>query len=150
VSEKNVQRITDVDKVASLLKDTSIFRQAGKEDLRALLKAAIQRTIPAGTKIVSEGSEGIGFYLIIEGTAQVSKAGSTLATLEGGNFFGELSCIDGAPRTADVIAATDVTCLVIPQWEMNNALESSPGVAQSMFRELVRRLRASNETLDEL
>jgi CRP/FNR family cyclic AMP-dependent transcriptional regulator len=150
VNERNVQRITDVDAVVSLLKNTSIFRQAGEDDLRALLKAAIQRKAHAGTKIVEEGKEGIGFYLIIDGTAEVSKAGSKLATLEAGNFFGELSCIDGAARTADVIAATDVTCLVIPQWEMNNALESSPGVAQSMFRELVRRLRASNESLDTL
>jgi len=147
VNERNVQRITNVDKVVSLLKGTSIFRQAAEDDLKALLKAAIQRSIPAGTKIVTEGSEGIGFYLIIEGTAEVSKVGATLATLDTGNFFGELSCIDGAARTADVIAATDVTCLVIPQWEMNNALESSPGVAQSMFRELVRRLRTSNEGL---
>jgi CRP/FNR family cyclic AMP-dependent transcriptional regulator len=150
VNERNVQRITDVDKVVSILKGTSIFRQASEDDLRALLKAAIQRTASAGTKIVEEGKEGIGFYLIIDGTAEVSKHGTTLATLETGNFFGELSCIDGAPRTADVIAASDVTCLVIPQWEMNNVLESSPGVAQSMFRELVRRLRASNETLDTL
>jgi CRP-like cAMP-binding protein len=150
VSERNVQRITDVDKVVSVLKGTSIFRQASEEDLKALLKTAIQRTAPAGTKIVEEGKEGIGFYLITAGTAEVSKHGSKLATLETGNFFGELSCIDGAARTADVIAASDVTCLVIPQWEMNNALESSPGVAQSMFRELVRRLRASNATLDTL
>ncbi|MBU0596089.1 cyclic nucleotide-binding domain-containing protein [Candidatus Bipolaricaulota bacterium] len=150
MSERNVQRITDVDQVISILKGTSIFRQVGKDDLKALLKTAIQRTAPAGTKIVEEGKEGIGFYLIIAGTAEVSKHGSKLATLKTGNFFGELSCIDGAARTADVIAASDVTCLVIPQWEMNNALESSPGVAQSMFRELVRRLRASNATLDTL
>ena len=150
MSEKNVQRITDINGVVSLLKNTSIFRHAREDDLAALLKAAIQRSIPAGSKIVSEGSEGLGFYVILEGTAEVSKAGTSLATLEAGNFFGELSCIDGAPRTADVVAATDLTCLVVPQWEMNNALESSPGVAQSMFRELVRRLRASNETLDNL
>ncbi|MFC2077810.1 Crp/Fnr family transcriptional regulator [Candidatus Bipolaricaulota bacterium] len=147
---KDVQRISDVDKVLSILKGTPIFRRATDDDLRAMLKTAIQRVDPAGAMIVEEGKEGLGFYLIISGEADVSKRGIPLATLGAGSFFGELSCIDGASRTADVVAASETTCVVIPQWEMNSALESIPGVAQGMFRELVRRLRVSNAALDAL
>ena len=147
---KDVQRVSDAGEVLSLLKGTPIFRQASDDDLKALLKTAIQRVDPPVTKIVAEGKEGLGFYVLIKGEADVSKGGTRLATLGAGSFFGELSCIDGASRTADVVATTETTCVVIPQWELNNALESIPGVAQGMFRELVRRLRASNATLNAL
>jgi CRP-like cAMP-binding protein len=150
VGEKEVQRISDVSEVVSLLKGTPIFKRAREEDLKAMLKTAIQRVDPAGTRIVEVGKEGLGFYLIINGEADVSRNGIALATLKPGSFFGELSCIDGASRTADVVAASETTCIVIPQWEMSNALESIPGVAQGMFKELVRRLRVSNAALDSL
>lgn len=150
MDERSVRRITDVTEVAALLKKTPIFAQADDETLESMLKSTIQRTIPAGETIVEKGKEGIGFYLILEGTSEVSAGGKKLAKLEAGDFFGELSCIDGAPRTADVVASSDVTCLVISQWEMKNVLETCPGVARGMLRELVRRLRASNAALDTL
>ena len=73
--------------------------------------------------------------------------GKKLTELEAGNFFGELSCIDGESRTADVTAITDTTCLVITQWAMKSIIESYPGVALGMLKELVGRLRTSNLAL---
>ena len=150
MSEKTVQRITDTKQIISQLRRTAIFADVSEENLEAMLKSTIQKTVHAGNKIVEQGKEGIGFYLILDGKAEVLKKDVKLAELGVGSFFGELSCIDGEPRTADVVAMTETTCLVITQWQMKSVIESYPGVALGMLKELVRRLRASNLALDAL
>jgi len=148
MDKKQVRRTTDTKQVISILKGTPIFAQASEETLESMLKSTIQKTVEARAKIVEQGKEGIGFYLILDGKAEVVKETVKLGELEVGDFFGELACIDGEPRTADVVAVTDTTCLVITQWGMNNIIESCPGVALGMLKELVRRLRTSNAALD--
>jgi CRP/FNR family cyclic AMP-dependent transcriptional regulator len=137
----------DDKRIIALMKATSIFSRMSEASLRSVLKSAVQKTSPAGTKIVQEGKGGVGFYLILEGKAEVIREGEKLAELGVGNFFGELSVIDGAPRTADVIAMTDTSCLVITQWAMKSLIENHPEIAQGMLAELVRRLRATDEVL---
>jgi CRP-like cAMP-binding protein len=147
MDKKQVRRTTDTKKIISLLKRTPIFAQVSEETLESMLKSTIQKTVEAGAKIVEQGKEGIGFYLILEGKAEVVKGTVKLGELQVGDFFGELACIDGEPRTADVVAVTDTTCLVITQWGMNSIIESCPGVALGMLKELVSRLRSSNAAL---
>lgn len=131
----------------SLMKGTPIFSKLNESSLKSVLKSAVQKKSPAGTKIVEEGKGGVGFYLILEGKAEVVREGEKLAELDAGNFFGELGVIDGAPRTADVVAMTDTSCLVITQWAMKSLIENHPEIAQGMLEELVRRLRATDEAL---
>jgi len=131
----------------SLMKRTPIFSRMKEASLKNVLKSAVQKKTPAGTKIVEKGKGGVGFYLILEGKAEVIRDGETLAELGTGNFFGELGVIDGAPRTADVVAMTDTNCLVISQWAMTSLIENHPEIAQRMLEELVRRLRATDEAL---
>ena len=131
----------DSKQIIPLLKQTPIFSQTSEASLKAMLKSAVEKTAPAGTKIVEEGKGGVGFYLILSGDAEVVKDGAKVAELKEGNFFGELSVIDGAPRTADVIAKTDTVCLVISPWAMKSIITTHPEVALSMLEELVRRLR---------
>ncbi len=132
-------------KIIALLKKTPIFANTSEESLRSLLKSAIQKTVESGTKIVEKGQSGLGFYLILSGKADVLSGGKKLAEFGEGSFFGELSVIDGAPRTADVVAKTDTTCLVISQWAMRSIINTHPEIALSMLEELVRRLRATHE-----
>ena len=137
----------DDQQIIALMKRTPIFSRLKESGLKSVLKSAVQKKSPAGTKLVEEGKGGVGFYLILEGTAEVIREGEKLAELGAGNFFGELSVIDGAPRTADVIAMTDTYCLVITQWAMKSLIENHPEIAQGMLDELVRRLRATDEAL---
>ncbi len=132
-------------KIIDVLKKTPIFAKTSTESLASLLKAAIQKTVPAGTKIVEKGQSGLGFYLILSGRADVMAGGKKLAEFGDGSFFGELSVIDGAPRTADVVAQTETTCLVVSQWAMRSLITTHPEIALSMLEELVRRLRATDE-----
>ena len=130
--------------VIALLQDTPIFANTSEKSLESMIKSAVEKTVSPGEKLVQEGQGGVGFYLILEGKAEVIKDGQKLAELETGNFFGELAVIDGQPRTADVVAVTETKCWVLSQWAMKSVLDNHPEVALSMLEELARRLRATD------
>jgi len=135
----------DSKKILPLLKKTPLFANTSDASLEALLKSAVEKTSAPGEKIVEEGKGGVGFYLILEGTAKVVRDGHEVAAFSKGNFFGELSVIDGAPRTADVVAETQTTCVVITPWAMKSIISTHPEVALSMLQELARRLRGGGD-----
>jgi CRP-like cAMP-binding protein len=133
-------------KIIEALKRTPIFAKTSDESLASLLKSAVQKTVQTGTKIVEKGQSGLGFYLILQGKADVMSGGKKLAEFGEGSFFGELSVIDGAPRTADVVAKAETTCLVLSQWAMRSLISTHPEIALSMLEELAHRLRVTDET----
>ena len=130
--------------VIALLKDTPLFARTSEKSLESMIKSAVIKTVSSGDKVVQEGQGGVGFYLILDGKAEVIKEGEKLAELETGNFFGELGVIDGLPRTADVVAVTETKCWILSQWAMKSVIENHPEVALSMLEELARRLRATD------
>lgn len=133
--------------VVDLLKKAPLFSRLSRKGLEAIVNSATEKAFEAGERILGEGESGVGFYLILEGKAQVTRAGKELATLDAGNFFGELAVLDGEPRTADVAALTDTKCLVLTRWAMKSIISSHPDVALEMLEELARRLRGSNRAL---
>lgn len=135
----------DQQKVIPLLQKTPIFAKTSVSSLKTMLKSAIEKTVPAGDKLVEKGETGAGFYLILDGRAEVVADGEKLAKFGPGDFFGELAVIDGAPRTADVVALTEATCIVVSQWAMRSIISSHSEIALSMLEELARRLRATDE-----
>jgi len=134
----------DQQKVIPLLQKTPIFANTSPASLKAMLKSAVEKTVQEGDKLVSQGEAGAGFYLILAGVAEVIANGEKLAEFGPGDFFGELAVIDGAPRTADVVAKADTTCLVVTQWAMRSIISSHSEIALSMLEELARRLRATD------
>lgn len=130
-----------------LLKQVPLFSRLSDRGLRAILKSAADKEFKAGTKIVSEGDTGVGFYLILSGGAEVRRGGERLAKLGKGSFFGEMSLLDGAPRSADVIATEDTRCLVLSPWAMKGLIAGYPEVALGMLEELARRLRETDRAL---
>ena len=97
----------------------------------------------AGRTIVDEGGAGVGFYLILQGKVEVRKGGRLIATLDRGQFFGEMSVIDGQPRSADVVAVSSTKCWVLVSWSFAGLLKGHPEIALPMLKELVKRLRAA-------
>jgi CRP-like cAMP-binding protein len=71
----------------------------------------------------------------------VTVAGREVTALSGGEYFGEMSVIDGGPRSATVTATTPVRTLSIASWEFMPLLEKHPGIAAKMLVEMVRRIR---------
>jgi len=100
----------------------------------------------AGKLIVGEGGAGVGFYLILDGKVEVRKGSKVLATLGKGQFFGEMSVIDGLPRSADVLAVAPTKCWVLVSWSFGGLLKAHPEIALPMLKELVKRLRSAQSS----
>jgi CRP-like cAMP-binding protein len=137
----------DEKKALELLRKAPLFSRLNEKGLKAILKTASEKEFTAKTKIVTEGAAGVGFYLILQGSAEVARGGEKLAKLGPGAFFGEMSLLDGAPRSADVTALDDVACLVLSPWAMKGIVSANPEVALDMLAELARRLRETDRAL---
>jgi CRP/FNR family cyclic AMP-dependent transcriptional regulator len=118
-----------------------LFSGLTRKELKRVVNVAKEVTFDTGDVIAEEGEEGLAFYVIVGGEATVKRRGRTVATLIPGDFFGEVSLLDGGPRTASVIAATPLRALSILRWDFRELLHKDPGLVPKILRELARRLR---------
>jgi CRP-like cAMP-binding protein len=116
------------------------------KDRKALLAQGKEISYKAGNTIVAEGTTGVGFFLILEGKAEVRRKGKVLATLSRGQFFGEMSLIDDLPRSADVIALQPTKCWAITSWSFASVVKVHPELALGMLKEVVKRLRGAQSS----
>ena len=130
----------------TLLKKVPLFSRLSEKALASIVKVGIEKEFKSGTRIVSEGDTGTGFYLIISGSTEVSHSGARISKLGAGEFFGEMALLDGAPRSADVTALEDTKCLVLTLWVLKGIIAANPNVALGMLEELARRLRKAEQT----
>jgi CRP/FNR family transcriptional regulator, cyclic AMP receptor protein len=134
------------DRKIELLRTVTLFTDLDPATLAEVAERAVEVDFGADRAIVRQGDVGTGFFLIATGRARVVGDGETLAELGPGDFFGELSLLDGEPRMATVTAETPVTCLAIASWEFEALLEARPRLAIAILRGVARRLRAVSES----
>jgi CRP-like cAMP-binding protein len=118
-----------------------MFAGLSKKDLRNLANAMKVRTFPPGTVITNTGQVGHGFFVIDSGSATVSTGGEYRRELNHGDFFGEISLIDGGPRTARIVADTELRCYTLTAWEFRPFVQHHPEVAWSLLTTLAQRVR---------
>ncbi|HTT88767.1 MAG TPA: cyclic nucleotide-binding domain-containing protein [Acidimicrobiales bacterium] len=128
-----------------LLSKVPLFATVPKKDLRVLARAAHDMTYEAGAKLASQDDLGVTFFTVVEGEAEVVLNGRVIKRLGPGDYFGEMSIIDRAPRSADVVAASPLRCLVFTQWEFRPFLKEHPDVAWALLEVLVARLREAQK-----
>jgi CRP/FNR family transcriptional regulator, cyclic AMP receptor protein len=133
------------DRRVQLLGTVELFHEIAPDDLAAIAARAIEVDFSDGRTIVHQGEIGTGFFLIATGRARVVRDGATIAQLGPGDFFGELSLLDGGPRIATVVSEGPTTCLAIASWEFETLLESQPQLAIAILRGVARRLRSVSE-----
>jgi len=106
---------------------------------------ADRRTFKAGDVIFKAGDPGNELFVIRDGTVSVQVNDRTVETLGSSEIFGEMAIVDGKPRSATVVAATD--CIVVPVSEKLFLLmvREAPFFALAVMRVLAMRLRAANE-----
>ncbi len=118
-----------------------LFAGLSRRHLRRLAEHADIVTFREGEFMVREGQLGGTFYVIVEGEAKVLRRDRTVAKLGPSDFFGEISLLDGGPRTADVIAATPVRAIRVFKKAFDRMVAEEPGVAARILEVVARRLR---------
>jgi CRP/FNR family transcriptional regulator, cyclic AMP receptor protein len=130
----------------ALLAHVGLFSGCSRRELSAIAAATYETDIEAGTVMTTQGDEGKDFFVIVEGVATWSIDGEPKGTLREGDFFGEMSLLDGGPRSATVTADSPLIVVVLPRERFEEVIVKAPHVALAMLRELARRLRAAEDT----
>jgi CRP-like cAMP-binding protein len=138
-------RVTQDDKIARL-EEVTLLAECSRKQLKAVAKITDVVEVPAGTVLARQGDPGNEFYLIMDGSARVELA-RRRGRLEPGHYFGEMSLLDGEPRSATVIAETPMRLLVIKRRDFATLLRAAPEVTQSILATLSRRLRQAERAL---
>ena len=133
------------DRKSELLSSARLFDGIDAEGMDQIAAAAVQVDFPADHVIARQGEIGTGFFVIVTGAVKVVRGGTTVATLGPGDFFGELSVLDGRPRIAQVIADGATTCLALATWDFEAILLDQPKVTLAILRGLAARLRDLTE-----
>ncbi len=123
------------------LAQVPLFSACSKKELQLIARRAEHVDVPAGKVLVREGAAGAEFFVIVEGTAEVSRHGKRVATLGPGAFFGDLALLDRAPRNATVTAKTPMQLMVLGQREFAAMIDDVPGFAHKLLTGLAHRLR---------
>ena len=129
------------DRRLELLAQVPLFAGSSKRQLRGILEWTKEYRYKPGATIVQEGARGKELFVLLEGKATVSRNGKTVTRLAAGDFFGEMSVIDGRPRTATVVADEPVDCLVLKQADFRALLEGDPSMAWNLLGAFAARLR---------
>ena len=130
-----------------LLKTVPLFSGLSKRHLILVAKAADETTVAEGETLAQQGKLAREFALILDGRVRVERDGKRLAWLGAGDFFGEMSIIDGQPRSATVVAETATALLVIETRAFSALLDTTPGLQRKIMVGLCERLRAADAAL---
>lgn len=123
-----------------VLKRAPLFEGLSKKELTELARVTEDLQVGPGTVLCREGRVGHEFFVIVDGTAEVTKGGTTLGTRSGGDFVGEIALLSTKKRTATVTATTPLRCFILRQEDFRRVLEANPSVQRKVMQALAERL----------
>jgi CRP-like cAMP-binding protein len=133
-------RLFSKDVKVEALKQAPLFEGLSKKELTTLVSATDDLALDPGTVLCREGRIGTEFFVIVEGDAEVTQGGKTVATLSGGDFVGEIALLTATKRTATVTATTPLRCFVLTQSAFRRVLADSPSVQVKVMKSLAERV----------
>ena len=138
-----------------LIRDLPLLARLPDEDLRALAACGRIRTYAAGSTIFREGDPGNSLHIVVQGSVRISVLSPTgeevtLALLGPGESCGELSLVDGRPRSASAIASQATKTLVVTRNDFLRWLSERPSAALALLETLSLRMRRTDEALADL
>jgi CRP-like cAMP-binding protein len=126
------------------LQEVPLFAACSRKDLQLVAKRAEDVRVAGGKTIISEGETGHEFFVILEGTARISRHGRKVATIGPGAAFGELALLEKAPRNSTIVAETDMELVVLGQREFAGLIDEVPGFARKLLAGMAHRLREAD------
>ncbi|MFP5299353.1 MAG: cyclic nucleotide-binding domain-containing protein [Actinomycetota bacterium] len=130
------------------LRAVPLFAGLTDKELKQIAQQTKEVSFPAGTAICTEGEKAVGMHVVLDGETKVQIGGRTRRRMGPGSFFGEVAILDGGPRSATVIAETDVRTIALPFWNFKNVLKENPKIALKMLEEVASRLRETGTDLN--
>jgi len=122
------------------LKQIPLFAELDDRQLRPIANTLRERTFKAGQPVTTEGQTGVGFFVIESGEATVSIDGKEVRKLGPGDYFGEVALIADVPRSATIVADTDLRCHGLTPWDFRPIVESNGSIAWTLMQTLAKRL----------
>ena len=122
------------------LKSAPLFEDLSRKELVQLARVCDDLEVQPGKVLCKEGQMGREFFVIVEGKVAVTREGRHLATLNGGDFLGEIAVVTEMPRTATATADTRVRMFVLSGRDFRVVLDENPTVERKVLRALARRL----------
>lgn len=147
--------MTTPDQIIARLSAIPMFSDLAEDDLETLATMVQYRRYPRGAFIVGQNEVGSCMYLLISGRVKVSLASPegkelVLSYFEAPAHFGEMALVDAHPRSADVIAVTEVEIFALDAKDLSAAIQLQPKLALSLIATLSRRLRHTNSRLEDM
>lgn len=139
----------------AFLRRVPLFSSLNEHQLDQLAAGSARKNYPKGRTIVAEGESTQSLYILLSGRAKVQRSDSEgkeviLSVIGSGEFFGEMSLIDEAPRSASVITLESCDFMAISKEGFKSVLAHSPEIAMQIMRALVRRLREADKKIETL
>jgi len=129
------------EEIADAIAGMALFADLARPQLLGVASQFDEAFFPKGARVLRQGLTGSGFYIILEGEADVVADGERRATLARGDFFGEVSVLLGEPPIADIAATRPLRCIVIGGPALEGFLLDYPRVMFRMLQASARRLR---------
>ncbi len=126
---------------ASALAQVPMFADFSKRHLHRLAAETDELEFEPGQQVVHEGDPGETLFVVLSGQAKVMRGSRKVGEVLPGDFFGELSAIDGGPRTASVVATTPMHVLRLFRRTLTSLISDEPQVTLKLVDGIVRRLR---------
>ena len=123
-----------------MIKQVPLFERCSKKNLQQVASITDEIDVAAGRALTREGRAGHEFFVLIDGTAEVTQNGKRIATLGPGDFFGEIALVSRVPRTATVTTTSPATALVISAHDFRSLVDRSPAVALQVLEAIAERL----------
>ena len=129
------------DDAVEALRTVPLFKGMSDRALKRVAEISKEVAHPAGKTVVEEDHSAVGFHLILSGQADATQGGAVVSTMGPGDYFGEMSLIDGKPRSASVVAKGDLRTLSIPAWNFNRLLDDNPEMMRALLVVMSERIR---------
>ena len=139
----------------SSLKYIPLFSELVEDDLRSISKVAVKQNFRKDNMVLIEEEVGSTMFIILDGRVKISRISDEgreviLSIMSEGDFFGEMSILDGQARSANVITLEDSSILIIHREDFLQMMHDYPQIAINLLKELAHRLRRSDSQIKSL
>lgn len=127
---------------AAVLAEIPLFAHVPARHVRAIAACGTVAHFDPGSQIVRAGDAGDAFYVVLDGKGSIiRRRGLPPIPVRLGSYFGEMALLDGEPRSATIVAETEMTCLKLGRAAFTKIVRGEPSVSQALLRALAGRVR---------